>query len=296
MSAKQCPLKQMLAAAQSGAYAIGAFNCRYPQMIRAVLEAAQEERSPVALEIAQLELEWFGIELPVFMENVAKAVRDARIDIPYAVHLDHTWDMKIIDQAIACGFTSVMIDASSHPLQENIAITRDVAKSAHAHGVGVEAELGKIGGADAMESPNDTAMYTDPAEAALFVRETDCDSLAVSVGSAHGVYAVKNPTIDYGRLAEIRAEVSIPLVLHGGTGLPVETVRKAIAIPGGGISKLNVATELELTLLDALGVKERMSPEQIQAVTREEEEIARVALKAVVAEKMRTYLNSAGRA
>ncbi len=292
----QQPLKVMLARAQAGGYAIGAFNCRYRQMIRAVLEAAKEVRSPVALEIAQGEVEKFAVDFGEFMEEVARSARDLKLDVPYAVHLDHSWDDAIIDGAIRAGFTSVMIDASSKPLDGNIARTREIVGRAHSAGVGVEAELGRIASADKLETTDDTTLYTDPEEARRFVAESGCDFLAVSVGSAHGVYAVKNPTIDYRRIREIRALVSIPLVLHGGTGLPEETVGRAIAVPGGGVSKLNIATELELGLLAALGRKDRMTPAEIRAMPAADEKLARAAVRDIAANKMRSFLLSAGRA
>lgn len=297
MTLKQQPFAEMLARAQKGGYAIGAFNCRYHrQMIPAVLAAAREARSPVAIEIAQLEIVQFAIDLNEFMETIARSARDQALDVPVAVHLDHSWDDPVIDAAIRAGFTSVMIDASAKPLEENIARTREIVERAHAVGVGVEAELGRIASADKLETTGDSTLYTDPEEARRFVTGSGCDFLAVSVGSAHGVYAVKNPTIDYERLREIRAVTSIPLVLHGGTGLPEETVRRAIAIPGGGISKLNIATELELTLLAAIGAKDRLSPEAIRALSPAEEKKIHAALRQVVMEKMRSFLLSAGRA
>ena len=296
MKKMQQPLISMMNRAQKDGYALGAFNCRYPQMIRAVLEAAEEARSPVAIEIAPPELHWFAVEMEEFTAEIERSARDARIGVPFAVHLDHTTDPAVIRRAIANNFTSVMIDASAHPLEKNIAITRDVVEFAHRDGVGVEAELGKIASADKLETQSDETLYTEPAEAKRFVAESGCDLLAVSVGSAHGVYAVKNPRIDYERLREIREVVSIPLVLHGGTGLPAETVQKAIHVEGGGISKMNIATELELTLLATLGIKQRMTPAEVRAISADEEKRIRQALKKVITEKMRVFLGSAGKA
>lgn len=296
MAFTQQPFTTMLSRAQKGGYAIGAFNCRYRQMIPAVLAAAREARSPVAIEIAQLEIDQFALDLNDFMETIKRSAHDLTLDVPVAVHLDHSWDDAVIDAAIRAGFTSVMIDASAKPLAENIARTREIVDRAHAAGVGVEAELGRIASADKLETTGDSTLYTDPEEARSFVAGSGCDFLAVSVGSAHGVYAVKNPTIDYERLREIRAVTSIPLVLHGGTGLPAETVRRAIAVPGGGISKLNVATELELALLEAIGAKERLSPAEINALSPGEEKKIHAALRKIVMEKMRSFLLSADRA
>ena len=132
--------------------------------------------------------------------------------------------MRGIKDAIDAGFMSVMIDASQKCFEENAAITKEVVEYAHARGVAVEAELGRIGATDKIETDNDESLYTDPQEAKEFVERTGVDTLAVSIGTAHGVYPVKNPMIDLERLAQIREQIDIPLVLHGGSGLPRETV------------------------------------------------------------------------
>ena len=296
MSNRQQSLKNLLVKAQAGGYAVGAFNCRYHQMIQAVLEAAEEARSPVCLEIAQPELKNFRIDTDAFMDEVNRVVRDSDITVPFAVHLDHSWDREVFDKALASGFLSVMIDASTKPLDENIAATREIVELAHPKGAGVEAELGKIASADKLETDNDETLYTDPSEARRFVEESGCDYLAVSVGSAHGVYAVKNPTIDFKRIQEIREVVSIPLVLHGGTGIPDETVRTAINVPGGGVSKLNVATELEHAFLAAIGGRERLKPEEIDALSKDDTARGRAAIRDVVLEKIESFLMSKGKA
>jgi fructose-bisphosphate aldolase class II len=154
---------------------------------------------------------------------------------------------------IEAGFTSVMIDASEQPLLENIARSREVVTYAHARGVSVEAELGRIGTTDRIETDDDVELYTDPDEAATFVAATGVDALAVSVGSAHGVYLVRQPKIDFERLHAIRARTSAHLMLHGGSGVPAEMIEQAIKLPGGGVSKVNIATDLEQAALAALG-------------------------------------------
>src|SRR5690606_3247282 len=142
-----------------------------------------------------------------------------------------------IKAAIAAGFTSVMIDASEHPLEENIRRSKEVVEFAHEQGVSVEAELGRIGTSDFIETDSDVELYTVPEEAQYFVEATGADALAVSVGTAHGVYKVRQPNVDYDRLIAIRALTPVHLVLHGGSGVPAEMIARAITIPGGGVSK-----------------------------------------------------------
>jgi ketose-bisphosphate aldolase len=189
-------------------------------------------------------------------------VFDLNVDVPYVLHLDHSWEPALIRAAIDVGFTSVMIDASTEPLEVNIARSLDIASAAHRVGVSVEAELGRLTTTDRMETDGGPTTYTDPDEARRFVAETGCDALAISVGTAHGAYPATGPTIDFDRLHAIRAAVgSTPLVLHGGSGLPAEMVRRAIALDGGGISKMNIATDLEQALLAALGCSRCTSAE-----------------------------------
>ncbi len=290
------PLAAMLKTAQSNGYAVGAFNCRYQPMIQAVLEAAEETRSPVCVQISQREIEWFSVDVSAFVGEVLRVVDACDITIPYSIHLDHSWDRTLFEQVIAAGFTSVMIDASAKPLADNIAATREIVELALPLGISVEAELGRIFSTDKLETDSDSTLYTDPDEAAQFVEQSGCDSLAVSIGSAHGVYQVKNPKIHMDRLREIRKKVSLPLVLHGGTGLPEETVRQAIHIEEGGISKLNIATELELCLLETLGLPERLSAQQIAALSTAQVEAARIQIRSLVMEKMTAFLGSAGQA
>jgi ketose-bisphosphate aldolase len=212
------------------------------------------------------------------------------------LHLDHTFEMRVIEAAIAAGFTSVMIDKSSEPLETNIRISAEVAAYAHARGVSVEAELGKIGTTDFVETDEDEEHFTDPDEAALFVRETGVDALAVSVGTAHGHYTVRQPRVDLKRLAAIRQRTPVHLVLHGGSGVPAHMIQDAVRLPGGGISKVNIATDLEHALLTALGRKERMSDAECSRLSAEERRIGEAAVEQVVEEKIRAFLGSEGRA
>lgn len=291
-------LAELLPPAQKAGYGVAAFSARYRAAIRPVVEAALETRSPLIVEISQRELGWFQLSPRDFREELERVITDLKFDLPFALHLDHTWEWDVIKAAVEAGFTSVMIDASSKPFAENVAMTREVVEYAHAHGVSVEAELGKLTTTDKLESENDEEMYTDPGEAAQFVRQTGCDALAVSVGTAHGVYMVKNPTIDFDRLAEIRRQIGpeTAIVLHGGSGLPPETVHRAIALPGGGISKLNVATDLENALLGAMGGLKRMTSAELDALDPELLAKGLAAVKAEATDKIVNFVRSAGRA
>jgi ketose-bisphosphate aldolase len=291
-------LTEFLPRAQAEGYAVPAFNPRYRACIRPVVEAAMAARSPVIIEISQRELGWFDLTPAQVREELERVVRDLKVDVPFALHLDHTFELPVIEAAVEAGFTSVMIDASTKPFAENVAATRQVVAYAHAHGVSVEAELGKLTTTDKLESENDEEMYTDPKEAGEFVRQTGCDALATSVGTAHGVYMVKNPKIDFERLAAIRQQVGpgTILVLHGGSGLPEETVHRAMALPGGGISKMNIATDLENALLGAMGGLKRMTSAQLDA--QDPALLARglAAVKETAMEKIRSFVRSGGRA
>lgn len=290
-------LGEILPPAQAAGYGVAAFSCRYRACIRPVLEAALELRSPVIVEVSQRELGWFQVTPGLFRIELERAVTNLRADIPFALHLDHSWDLPVIQSAIDAGFTSVMIDASARPLADNIAATAEVVEIAHAARVSVEAELGKLTTTDKLESENDEEMFTDPAEAKEFVAASGCDALAVSVGTAHGVYPVASPRIDFDRLAAIRREIGpTPLVLHGGSGLPTETVHRAMALPGGGISKMNIGTDLEQALLRALGGRERMTSAELDAVDPALLAPALAAVKEVARGKMRDFVRSAGRA
>lgn len=290
-------LKHLLQTAERGGYAVGAFSPRYTPSIRAIFRAGQKLQSPLIVQIAQIELEWFNLTLREFASDFWEQLEAEPPTVPFGLHLDHTQDFDLIHEAITYGFTSVMIDASSHPLNDNIAITREVVEYAHARGVSVEAELGRIGAADAAESESsDEELFTDPEEAEVFVRETGVDALAVSVGTAHGVYTVRTPRIDLERLKAIRARTPVHLVLHGGSGTPADLIGQAIHLPGGGISKINIATDLELGLLRALGRQERMTNASVKALDAVELADGLAAVQAVVEDKIVNFLGSHHRA
>jgi fructose-bisphosphate aldolase class II len=289
-------LKQALAVAEQGGYALGSFAPRYTAMIRPILQAGEKTRSPLIVQISSGELKRYGLTHPAFAEKFYAEVRALPSTVPVVLHLDHTREIAPIKDAIAAGFTSVMMDASEKELEENIALSREAAEIAHAHGVSIEAELGRIGTTDFVETDHDEELYTRPDEAGRFVRETGVDALAVSVGTAHGVYTVRQPRVDFDRLRAIRALTSVHLVLHGGSGVPAEMILNAIRLPGGGISKVNIATDLELAALEALGRAERMTDAEMWALPPEQLERARDAVEATVVDKIQNFLGSAGKA
>ena len=230
----------LLAAAQSGQYAVGSFNVYSYETIRGVLEAGAAARRPVIVAFGERYLENMDFATVV---GICRSVA-ANLDVDYAIHLDHCKSLDNVYRAIHAGFTSVMYDGSALPFEENLANTAAVVKVAHALGVSVEAELGSLAsGADSQErEDNDEQVYTDPAEAAAFVGRTGCDALAVSIGTVHGAYKGK-PNIRLDILAGIREVVDAPLVLHGGSGTPEDVVAACIA---GGITKINVNTEISM--------------------------------------------------
>lgn len=289
-------LKQALEVAEPNHFAIGSFSPRYTPMIAAVLKAGQQANSPLIVQISHKELIRYGITAAEFGEEFYRQVEEQKITVPVVLHLDHTKELETIKEAIAAGFTSVMIDASEKPFDENAAISKEVVVYAHGKGVSVEAELGMIGTTDFVETDNDEELYTDPDEAADFVALTGIDALAVSCGTAHGVYVVKQPKIDYDRLMKIRKLTPVHLVLHGGSGVPPEMMRNSYNLPGGGVSKVNIATDLELSLLKALGREERMTNEECKNLSPEMLQIGRDAVTQTVMQKMKEFLNSAGKA
>jgi ketose-bisphosphate aldolase len=288
-------LKQILPAAERGGYAVGSFSPRTTAMIQPVLRAGQAARSPLIVQISQKELLRYQITPARFAEEFFNQIEQEAINVPVVLHLDHTRDFAVIQDAISAGFTSVMIDASDKPLDENINLSRQVVEYAHPRGVSVEAELGRIGTADFIETDSDEELYTKPEEAERFVRETGVDALAVSVGTAHGVYTVRQPRIDLSRLRAIRALTSVHLVLHGGSGVPTEMMQAAIQVEGGGVSKVNIATDLELAALTALGRENYLTDTNMNALAPEEKALARRAVEQAVTDKIFHFVGSNGK-
>jgi len=233
-------LSHVLNPARQGRYAIGAFNIYNLETVDAVLAAANDLRSPVIIALGERYLKNFPIQA------VAAIVKAMAKDspVPVALHLDHAQKLESIELAISAGFTSVMIDGSKLPLMENIAITKRAMALARPRGVSVEAELGRI--VRTGEAAAD--LFTDPKEAQQFMEETEVDALAVAVGTVHGLYKGE-PTLDLARLGQIANKVSVPLALHGGSGLPDHLIKSAMQL---GVAKLNVNTEISIQGVNAV--------------------------------------------
>lgn len=235
--------KQMLHNAQIGHYAVGAFNAENMEMVKAIIQAAEELHAPVMIQTTPSTVKYGTLETyyGIVSAEAAKA------SVPVCLHLDHGNSFTLAVQAMKAGYSSVMIDGSQKSLNENIEITKKVADVANALGIPVEAELGKVGGKeDDLEANADT--NTDPQEAKQFVEQTGITSLAVAIGTSHGFYS-GTPVLDKERISEIRALIDIPLVLHGASGLTDEDVRDCVE---RGMCKVNFATELRATYTDAM--------------------------------------------
>ena len=230
-------MKYILDAANRDGYAVMAVNSVNMEMARAVIEAAEEEHSPIIVQFGVGQMK--KLAHPDQMVPMIKAMAE-KATVPVCLNLDHGPSFEAEVDAIQRGFSNVMIDASSLPYEENVRRTRQVVDLAHGKGISVEAELGHVGqAADGDGKTSD--MYTNVEQAVQFVKETGVDALAVAIGTAHGKYpAGYVPVLDFNRLAELKAALKMPLVLHGGSGSGEENIRKAVA---GGINKINVCTD-----------------------------------------------------
>ncbi|MCI9620019.1 MAG: tagatose-bisphosphate aldolase subunit GatY [Dorea sp.] len=237
--------RQLLSDAQKEGYAVGAFNVENMEMVQAVAAAAEELQAPVIMQTTPSTVKY--ADLAYFYAN-AKAAAES-VSVPVVIHLDHGNSFELAMRALRTGYTSVMIDGSHGTFEENIAVSKAVADACHPSGVPVEAELGKVGGKEDDLEGGEGNPYTDPEEAGIFVEKTGVDSLAVAIGTAHGVYK-GIPRLDVKRLSEIREVVTIPLVLHGTSGVPDDAVRECIR---RGICKVNYATDLRIAF--SRGVK-----------------------------------------
>ncbi len=237
--------KEILDHAHKNGYAVGAFNVVNMEMLQAVVEAAEEEKSPVFVQTTEGALSYAGIAyLSAMIRHAAESV-----SVPVAFHLDHGGSFETAVKCIRNGWSSVMIDGSHHPLEGNIDVTRRVVDVAHACGVSVEAELGRLGGIeDNISVDEKDAMYTDPEEAKRFVAETDVDYLAIAIGTAHGKYKGV-PKLDFDRLAIIKNDLNMPIVLHGASGVDNDSIQKAVSL---GINKINIDTELRCAYTDKI--------------------------------------------
>jgi len=234
--------------------AIGSFNVTNHQMLEGIIEAAEEKKVPVIISIAEVHFKYLDLDnfIPYVLHRIS------RTDIPVVLHLDHGLSFDTVIKAIHYGFSSVMIDASSLPYKDNVALTFKVTEAAHAADVSVEAELGHVAGGEGnlVEGTDvDISAFTRPEEAVSFVEDTGIDALAVAVGTVHGLYKGE-PNLDFELLKKLEDTVSVPLVLHGGSGLTVNDFKKAISY---GISKINFYTQSSIRGVEA--IKELLAKE-----------------------------------
>lgn len=272
--------ERLLKAAANGSYAVGAFNCNNMEIVQSIVAAAETENAPVILQASQGAIKYAGLG---YIAAMAKTAVE-RTHIPVALHLDHGTSFEQVVRCIAAGFSSVMIDGSRLPLEENISLTRQVVTVAHAVGVSVEAELGKIGGTeDDISVAEAEALFTDPEEAVYFVNQTGVDALAVAIGTAHGRYKGE-PRLDYQRLSRIAGLVKVPLVLHGSSGVPADAIREAVH---RGIRKVNIDTDIRETFTGALRQVLESNPDEIDP--RKVLGPAREAAVKIIREKIRLF-------
>lgn len=271
------PLK-ILEKAQEKGIAIASFNVHNMETIQAVIAGAAEEDCPVIIQTTPGTLKHAGIPYIAAMVKAASEL----VDIPVALHVDHCKDYSTILQCLRYGYTSVMIDSAHLPYEENIEMVKKTVEAAHAMGVMVEGELGRIGGTeDDMTVEDRSALFTVPEEALDFVSRTGLDTLAVAIGTAHGEYKGK-PELDFPRLSEIRKLVTVPLVLHGASGVPDDQIKESLE---RGISKINIATELKIPM--AAAIRKCLNENPKENDPRNYMGAAKEAVKAVVREKIR---------
>ena len=233
-------LKEVLGLARANQYAVAAFDCVEDVMVRAILETAEAHRAPVILMCLEPDLQDNGW---AYLPGLIKAVADYH-QIPVVLHLDHATELDLIKRAVDEGFSSVMIDGSSLPFEENVRLTKAAVDVAQPYGVSVEAELGHVGGMDLEATNRRDSVLTEPDEVTQFVEQTGVDALAISIGTAHGVYE-SLPNLDIECLRKLNAVSPIPLVLHGGSGTPDEQIQAAVR---HGICKLNIYADERLAM------------------------------------------------
>jgi fructose-bisphosphate aldolase, class II len=279
-------MKEMLETAKENSYGVGQFNLNNLEFTQAILQAAQEEQSPVILGVSEGAARYMGGFYTV-VSMVEALMADYEVTVPVAIHLDHGSSFEKCVEAMYAGFTSVMIDGSHYPLAENIALTKKVVDVAHTLGVSVEAELGRIGGQeDDLVVSDAEAAYAIPAECDQLIRETNVDCFAPALGSVHGPYKGE-PNLGFDRMEEISNLTDVPLVLHGGTGIPTHDIKKAISF---GTAKINVNTENQISSVKRVREVLNENPEMIDP--RKYLGPAREAIKETVIGKMREFGSS----
>lgn len=302
--------KEMFQKAYAGSYAVGAFNVNNMEIVQGIVAAASALRSPIIFQVSSGARKYAS---PIYLRKLVEAaVEDS--GLPIALHLDHGDTFELCKDCIDSGFTSVMIDGSHHPFEENIALTKKVVEYAHAHGVVVEAELGRLAGVeDAVNVSAEDATYTDPDQAVEFVERTGVDSLAIAIGTSHGAYKFKGtPQLDFARLEKISALLpNFPLVLHGASSVYQEFVEECNKyggnIPGAqgvpddmllraaksGVCKINIDTDLRLAMTASIRRVFAENPAEFDP--RKYLAPGRDAIQKMVEHKIKNVLNSANR-
>lgn len=238
--------KEILDKAHKENYAVGAFNINNMEILQAVMDAAEETQSPVIIQTSEGAIKYAGIDYLATMVHLAAK----KASVPVALHLDHGTTYETLISCIRNGWTSIMFDGSHFPLAENIEQTKEIVKICHACGVSVEAELGRLGGIEDNISVDEReARLTSPKEAVEFVEGTGVDYLAIAIGTAHGKYKGE-PKLDFERLQTIKGLIDIPIVLHGASGVPEESIIKATKL---GVNKINIDTDIRVAFTE--GVK-----------------------------------------
>lgn len=279
-------MKEMLIKAVEGKYAVGQFNLNNLEFTQAILQAAQEENSPVICGVSEGAARYMG-GFKTVVELVKNLMSEYKVTVPVAIHLDHGSSFEKCVEAMYAGFSSVMIDGSHHPLEENIALTKKVVDVAHTLGISVEAELGRIGGQeDDLVVEDAQAMYAIPAECEQLIRKTGVDCFAPALGSVHGPYKGE-PNLGFDRMEEVMNLTNVPLVLHGGTGIPTKDIGRAISL---GTAKINVNTESQMT--SAATVRKVLAENPNMYDPRKFLGPARETIKETVKEKMREFGSS----
>ena len=251
-------VKQLLKKAEKGKYAVGSFNVSNLEITKAIISAAERLKSPVIISTSENEINYAGLEF------ISKIVRIAgqEAKVPVALNLDHGKSLKMALMCIAAGYTSIHIDGSAFSLEKNTSLALSVTEIAHKEEVSVEGELGKVEGSSEINKMkiDDLKMKkTEPSEVSEFIEETGIDALAVVIGNAHGVYKDK-PKLDFDRLRKIKDNIKIPLVLHGGSGIPDNDIKKAIK---SGIRKVNINTELRIAFTGSLREVLDQNPDEV---------------------------------
>ncbi|HNZ30015.1 MAG TPA: class II fructose-1,6-bisphosphate aldolase [Candidatus Goldiibacteriota bacterium] len=304
--------KEMFARANKEGYAVGAFNVNDMEIVQGIVDAAKEEKAPLILQVSSGARKYAR---PGYLVHLVKAAEEDS-GLPIALHLDHGDDFEICKSCVDGGFTSVMIDGSKYDFEENIKLTKQVVEYAHSKGVVVEAELGKLAGIeDAVNVSEADAKFTNPEQAAEFIKRTGVDSLAIAIGTSHGAYKFKGEAkLDFARLEQIMKLIpaGYPLVLHGASSVPQELVEKcnqyggkmpgAKGVPedflrkaaGMGVAKINIDSDLRLAMTASIREVFAKTPEEFDP--RKYLGPARDAIKAVVKNKLKNVLGCSGKA